>query len=105
MATDDRAPAGLESAFTNGTARPTTIFGTGVTARPASARHRLGGHGRHAGAHMRLGLEARPSGIKLIALGFVDTPLSASILGDGLEARREELITRSRPWNFSSDLT
>jgi NAD(P)-dependent dehydrogenase (short-subunit alcohol dehydrogenase family) len=30
----------------------------------------------------------------LIASGFVDTPLSASILGDGLEARREEPRTR-----------
>jgi hypothetical protein len=27
----------------------------------------------------------------LIAPGFVDTPLAAAILGDGLEARREEL--------------
>ncbi len=29
--------------------------------------------------------------VNLIAAGFVDTPLSASILGDGLEARREAL--------------
>ena len=29
--------------------------------------------------------------VNLIAAGFVDTPLSASLLGDQLEARREEL--------------
>jgi NAD(P)-dependent dehydrogenase (short-subunit alcohol dehydrogenase family) len=29
--------------------------------------------------------------VNLIAVGFVDTPLSATLLGDGLEARREEL--------------
>jgi NAD(P)-dependent dehydrogenase (short-subunit alcohol dehydrogenase family) len=29
--------------------------------------------------------------VNLIAPGFVDTPLSASILGDELEARRDEL--------------
>jgi NAD(P)-dependent dehydrogenase (short-subunit alcohol dehydrogenase family) len=28
---------------------------------------------------------------ELIAAGFVDTPLSASLLGDALEARREQL--------------
>jgi NAD(P)-dependent dehydrogenase (short-subunit alcohol dehydrogenase family) len=29
--------------------------------------------------------------VNLIAPGFVDTPLSASLLGDRLDARREEL--------------
>jgi NAD(P)-dependent dehydrogenase (short-subunit alcohol dehydrogenase family) len=29
--------------------------------------------------------------VNLIAAGFVDTPLSASLLGDQLEARRKEL--------------
>jgi len=38
-----------------------------------------------------LALELAPLRINLIAAGFVDTPLSASILGDGLEARREQL--------------
>jgi NAD(P)-dependent dehydrogenase (short-subunit alcohol dehydrogenase family) len=38
-----------------------------------------------------LALELAPVRVNLIAPGFVDTPLSASILGDGLEARREEL--------------
>lgn len=40
-----------------------------------------------------LALELAPVRVNLIAPGFVDTPLSASLLGDGLEARREELRT------------
>ena len=38
-----------------------------------------------------LALEVAPVRVNLIAAGFVDTPLSASILGEGLEARREQL--------------
>ena len=38
-----------------------------------------------------LALELAPVRVNLIAAGFVDTPLSASLLGDQLEARREEL--------------
>ncbi|WP_329459774.1 SDR family oxidoreductase [Streptomyces sp. NBC_01497] len=38
-----------------------------------------------------LALELAPIRANLIAAGFVDTPLSASLLGDQLEARREEL--------------
>jgi NAD(P)-dependent dehydrogenase (short-subunit alcohol dehydrogenase family) len=38
-----------------------------------------------------LALEIAPIRVNLIAAGFVDTPLSARILGDGLEARRDEL--------------
>ena len=38
-----------------------------------------------------LALEAAPIRVNLIAAGFVDTPLSASLLGDELEVRREEL--------------
>ncbi|MFD8069454.1 SDR family oxidoreductase [Streptomyces parvulus] len=38
-----------------------------------------------------LALELAPVRVNLIAAGFVDTPLSASLLGDRLEARREEL--------------
>jgi NAD(P)-dependent dehydrogenase (short-subunit alcohol dehydrogenase family) len=38
-----------------------------------------------------LALELAPSRVNLIAPGFVDTSLSASILGDGLDARRAEL--------------
>jgi NAD(P)-dependent dehydrogenase (short-subunit alcohol dehydrogenase family) len=41
-----------------------------------------------------LALELAPVRVNLIAAGFVDTPLSASLLGEGLEARREELRTK-----------
>jgi NAD(P)-dependent dehydrogenase (short-subunit alcohol dehydrogenase family) len=40
-----------------------------------------------------LALELAPIRVNLIAPGFVDTPLSASILGEGLQARREQLRT------------
>jgi NAD(P)-dependent dehydrogenase (short-subunit alcohol dehydrogenase family) len=38
-----------------------------------------------------MALELAPIRVNMIAAGFVDTPLSASILGDDLEARRAEL--------------
>ena len=38
-----------------------------------------------------LALELAPIRVNLIAAGFVDTPLSATLLGDQLEARREKL--------------
>ena len=38
-----------------------------------------------------LRLSSRPVRVNLIAAGFVDTPLSASILGDDLDKRRDEL--------------
>jgi NAD(P)-dependent dehydrogenase (short-subunit alcohol dehydrogenase family) len=38
-----------------------------------------------------LALELAPVRVNLIAAGFVDTPLSAAILGAGLETRREQL--------------
>jgi NAD(P)-dependent dehydrogenase (short-subunit alcohol dehydrogenase family) len=38
-----------------------------------------------------LALEIAPVRVNLIAAGFVDTPLSADLLGDQLEARREQL--------------
>jgi NAD(P)-dependent dehydrogenase (short-subunit alcohol dehydrogenase family) len=39
-----------------------------------------------------LALELAPVRVNLIAAGFVDTPLSASLLGDRLDERREELV-------------
>jgi NAD(P)-dependent dehydrogenase (short-subunit alcohol dehydrogenase family) len=40
-----------------------------------------------------LALEVAPVRVNLIAAGFVDTPLSATLLGDQLEERREQLRT------------
>jgi NAD(P)-dependent dehydrogenase (short-subunit alcohol dehydrogenase family) len=40
-----------------------------------------------------LALEVAPIRVNSIAAGFVDTPLSAQLLGDGIEQRREELRT------------
>ena len=40
-----------------------------------------------------LAIEIAPVRVNLIAAGFVDTPLSAELLGDGLEARRDQLRT------------
>jgi NAD(P)-dependent dehydrogenase (short-subunit alcohol dehydrogenase family) len=38
-----------------------------------------------------LALELAPVRVNLIAPGFVDTPLSASLLGDALDERRDQL--------------
>ena len=38
-----------------------------------------------------LALELAPVRVNLIAAGFVDTPLSATLLGDRIDERREEL--------------
>jgi NAD(P)-dependent dehydrogenase (short-subunit alcohol dehydrogenase family) len=38
-----------------------------------------------------LAVEVAPIRVNLIAAGFVDTPLSASLLGDDLQARRDQL--------------
>ncbi|HKE36184.1 MAG TPA: SDR family oxidoreductase, partial [Candidatus Baltobacteraceae bacterium] len=38
-----------------------------------------------------LAVELAPTRVNVIAPGFVDTPLSASLLGDQLETRREQL--------------
>ena len=40
-----------------------------------------------------LALEVAPVRVNLIAAGFVDTPLSASLLGDRIDERREQLHT------------
>jgi NAD(P)-dependent dehydrogenase (short-subunit alcohol dehydrogenase family) len=40
-----------------------------------------------------LALELAPVRVNMIAAGFVDTPLSAALLGDQLDARREQLRT------------
>jgi NAD(P)-dependent dehydrogenase (short-subunit alcohol dehydrogenase family) len=47
----------------------------------------------HPALTRNLALELAPIRVNLIAAGFVDTPLSAAILGDQLETRREQLRT------------
>ena len=41
-----------------------------------------------------LAVELAPLRVNMIAAGFVDTPMSASLLGDGLQARRDDLHAR-----------
>ena len=41
-----------------------------------------------------LAVELAPLRVNMIAAGFVDTPMSASLLGDGLQARRDDLQSR-----------
>jgi Enoyl-(Acyl carrier protein) reductase len=43
--------------------------------------------------HNNLALEVAPVRVNLIAAGFVDTPLSAELLDDQLEKRRNQLRT------------
>jgi NAD(P)-dependent dehydrogenase (short-subunit alcohol dehydrogenase family) len=54
-----------------------TLIGALTAAQPALVKN--------------LAVELAPVRVNLIAAGFVDTPLSAAILGDALEARREAL--------------
>jgi len=71
----------------------TLIFISGTGGRHAAPGFALIGAvtAAHQAMIASLALELAPLRINLIAAGFVDTPLSASILGDGLEARREQL--------------
>ena len=52
-----------------------------------------------------LALELAPIRVNVIAAGFVDTPLSATLLGDQLDARREHSVTRCLSDASSSRLT
>ena len=57
--------------------RGLAMIGAGTAAMPALVAN--------------LAVEIAPIRVNLLAAGFVDTPLSASLLGDRLDARREEL--------------
>jgi NAD(P)-dependent dehydrogenase (short-subunit alcohol dehydrogenase family) len=54
-----------------------SLIGAGTAAMPALVAN--------------LAVEVAPIRVNLIAAGFVDTPLSATLLGDDLDARREQL--------------
>ena len=75
------------------TAGGTLLFMGGTGGRRASPGFSLLGALTAAGPAMtrNLALELAPIRVNLIAAGFVDTPLSATILGDQIEARREQL--------------
>ena len=68
--------------FIGGTGGRHTGIGLGIIAAITAALPALAAN---------LALEIAPVRVNLIAPGFVDTPLSASLLGEGLEARRDEL--------------
>ena len=60
-------------------------------ARPTSAPAASDGRRGVPRADSNLALEVAPVRANLIAAGFIDTPLSASLLGGDIEKRREEL--------------
>jgi NAD(P)-dependent dehydrogenase (short-subunit alcohol dehydrogenase family) len=68
--------------FMSGTGGRRTGIGLGIISAATAALSALTAN---------LALEIAPVRVNLIAPGFVDTPLSASLLGDRLEERRSEL--------------
>jgi NAD(P)-dependent dehydrogenase (short-subunit alcohol dehydrogenase family) len=68
--------------FMGGTAARHPSVGVGISSAMTAALPAL---------TASLALEVAPVRVNLIAAGFVDTPLSASLLGDQLEQRRNEL--------------
>ena len=78
-----------------GRVRPggTLLFVGGTGARRPARGQALAGAGTAALPALvaNLALEVAPVRVNLIAAGFVDTPLSASLLGDDLEKRRQQL--------------
>ena len=99
----ERAHRNVDSAFwlplhlarsAIGKVRPggTLVFVSGTGGRRPSAGTLITTFSAAAPALIRaLALELAPIRVNLIAPGFVDTPLSASLLGDQLDARREQL--------------
>ena len=73
----------------------TLIFMGGTGGRRAAIGMSIAGAGTAALPALiaNLALEIAPVRVNLIAAGFVDTPLSAELLGDQLEKRRNQLRT------------
>ena len=80
----DKVRPGGTLLFMGGTGGRRIELGTGIVSAVTAALPPL---------TASLALELAPVRVNLIAPGFVDTTLSASILGEDLEARREELRT------------
>jgi NAD(P)-dependent dehydrogenase (short-subunit alcohol dehydrogenase family) len=78
----DKVRPGGAMLFMSGTGARRPIVGLGVASAVTVAMPAL---------IANLALELAPVRVNLIAPGFVDTPLSASLLGDQLEARRAQL--------------
>lgn len=70
--------------FMSGTGARRPAVGLAVTAALTAALPALAAN---------LALEIAPVRVNVIAAGFVDTPLSAELLGDQLDARRDQLRT------------
>lgn len=81
-ATAGRVRPGAALLFMGGTGGRRIAVGTGIASTVTAALPAL---------IASLALELAPVRVNLIAAGFVDTPLSASILGDDLERRRDRL--------------
>ena len=78
----DRVRAGGTLIFMGGTGGRRPGIGLGIASTATAALPALTAN---------LALELAPVRVNLIAAGFVDTQLSASLLGDGLENRRNQL--------------
>ena len=77
-----------------GKVRPggTLLFMSGTGGRRAASGALITAHTAAVPALVRnLALEVAPVRVNAIAAGFVDTPLSATLLGDQLDERREQL--------------
>jgi NAD(P)-dependent dehydrogenase (short-subunit alcohol dehydrogenase family) len=80
-----KARPGGTSVFMSGTSGRRSRLGLAIVSTVTAAMPAL---------IANLALELAPFRVNLIASGFVDTALSASILCDKLDARREELRTK-----------
>jgi NAD(P)-dependent dehydrogenase (short-subunit alcohol dehydrogenase family) len=78
----DKVRPGGALVFMGGTGGRNPAVGVGLTSAMTAALPAL---------TASLALEIAPVRINLIAAGFVDTPLSASLLGDALDQRRRQL--------------